>query len=127
MNNRIPYVLAALCLTILAANSMSSQPVALLFVIDGLQPDAAAAAMANGAAQLKFFRDHGVCVEEAYCSSPAPRLQLPDGSMPWGTSSPPNVAMHTGTHVFESRQMDDIFLAARRAGIRSVFSGGADN
>lgn len=47
--------------------------------------------------------------------------------MPWGTAAPPNVAMHTGTHVFESRQMDDIFLAARRAHIKSVFSGSAEN
>lgn len=127
MNNRTVQLLAALCLTVLFSNSLWSQPAALLFVIDGLQPDAAAAAITKGAVHLKFFRDHGVCVKEAYCVSPAPRLQLPGGSLPWGTSSPPNVAMHTGTHVFESRQMDDIFLAARRAGIKSVFSGGAEN
>jgi hypothetical protein len=35
--------------------------------------------------------------------------------------------MHTGTHIFESRKMDDIFLSARRAGIVSVFAGGSKN
>jgi len=127
MINRASHFLAILCVTIIASVPLASQPAAVLFVIDGLQPDAATVAMANGATNLKFFHDNGVWVEEAYCSSPSPQLRLPDNSMPWGTSSPPNVAMHTGTHVFESRQMDDIFLAARRAGIKSVFSGGADN
>jgi hypothetical protein len=99
----------------------------LLFIVDGLQTDAAKVAMAHGATNMRFFFLNGVWVEEAYCSSPSGRLYLPDNSMPWGTAAPPNVAMHTGTHVFESRQMDDIFLAARRAGIKSVFSGSADN
>ncbi|MBP1653632.1 MAG: hypothetical protein H6Q28_188 [Bacteroidetes bacterium] len=111
----------------MTGSAPAAEPVAVIFVIDGLQPDAAALAMANGANNLRFLHDNGVWVEEAYCPSPAPRLRLPDGSLPWGTSSPPNVAMHTGTHIFESRQMDDIFLAARRAGMRSVFSGGAEN
>ena len=35
--------------------------------------------------------------------------------------------MHTGTHLFESRNIDDIFLSARRAGIVSVFAGGSQN
>jgi hypothetical protein len=95
--------------------------------VDGLQTDAAKVAMANGAVNMKYFLDNGVWVEEAYCSSPSGRLYLPDNSMPWGTSAPPNVAMHTGTHIFESRQMDDLFLAARRANIVSLFSGSADN
>jgi hypothetical protein len=99
----------------------------LMFIIDGLQSDAAKVAMAHGADNIKFLFDNGVWVEEAYCSSPSGRLYLPDDSMPWGTSAPPNVAMHTGTHVFESRQMDDVFLAARRSNIKSVFSGSADN
>jgi hypothetical protein len=99
----------------------------LLFIVDGLQSDAAKVAMVHGAVNMKFFFENGVWVEEAYCSSPSGRLYLPDNSMPWGTAAPPNVAMHTGTHVFESKQMDDIFLAARRAGIRSLFSGSADN
>ncbi len=99
----------------------------LVFIIDGLQSDAARVAAANGAENLKFLMENGVCVKETYSTSPAPRMYLPDGSLPWGTSSSPNVAMHTGTHVFESRQMDDIFLSARRAKIKSVFAGGADN
>ena len=99
----------------------------LMFIIDGLQSDAAKVAMENGAHNLKFFFDNGVWAKEAYCACPAAIAYLPDGSRPWGTAAPPNVAMHTGTHVFESKQMDDIFLAARRAGIRSVFSGSAEN
>jgi len=103
------------------------ESVVVLFVIDGLQRDAAEVAAANGASNLRFLIENGVYVKEAYCTSPAPRMFLPDGSLPWGTSSSPNVAMHTGTHVFESRQMDDIFLSARRAKIKSVFAGGAVN
>lgn len=126
-NSVAPLVLASLLLTGHPGRSLASQPIEVLFVIDGLQADAAKVAIANGAAHLKFFFENGVWAEETYCSSPSPYLRLPDNSLPWGTSSPPNVAMHTGTHVFESRQMDDIFLAARRAGIKSIFSGGADN
>jgi Sulfatase len=107
--------------------SFAAKPVMLVFIIDGLQSDAVKTAMENGAANLKYLHDNGVWVEEAYCVSPSPYLRLPDGSLPWGTSSPPNVAMHTGTHVFESRKMDDIFLEAKKAGIKSVFSGGAEN
>jgi hypothetical protein len=99
----------------------------LLFIVDGLQSDAAKVAMANGAVNMKFFFDNGVWVKEAYCTSPAARAYLPDGSLPWGTAAPPNVAMHTGTHVFESHQMDDVFLAARRENIKSVFAGSAEN
>jgi hypothetical protein len=106
---------------------LAREPVVLVFIIDGLQRDAAEVVAANGAVNLKFLIENGVTVKEAYCTSPAPRMFLPDGSLPWGTSSSPNVAMHTGTHVFESRQMDDIFLSARRAGIKSVFAGGAIN
>ncbi len=35
--------------------------------------------------------------------------------------------MHTGTHLFESYNIDDIFLSARRAGIVSMFAGGSNN
>jgi hypothetical protein len=35
--------------------------------------------------------------------------------------------MHTGTHLFESYNIDDIFLSAKRAGINSVFAGGSQN
>jgi hypothetical protein len=121
-------IVVAFLLTATAqARSVPAKRAALLFIVDGLQTDAAKAAMANGAVNMKFFFDNGVWVEEAYCSSPSGRLYLPDNSMPWGTSAPPNVAMHTGTHIFESRQMDDLFLAARRANIVSLFSGSADN
>jgi hypothetical protein len=99
----------------------------LLFIVDGLQSDAAKVAMANGAVNMKFLFDNGVWVAEAYCTSPAARVYLPDGSRPWGSAAPPNIAMHTGTHVFESRQMDDVFLAARGANIKSVFAGSAEN
>ncbi|MDP2983606.1 MAG: alkaline phosphatase family protein [Candidatus Latescibacter sp.] len=99
----------------------------LVFIVDGLQGDAAKVAAANGAQNLKFLMDNGVWVEETYCTSPAPRMALPDGSLPWGTTTSSNVSMHTGTHVFESRQMDDIFLSARQAKIKSVFAGGAGN
>jgi hypothetical protein len=109
------------------SSQRASQRTMVLFIIDGLQSDAAKVAMAHGARNLAYFFDNGVWVREAYCSSPSGRLYLPDNSMPWGTAAPPNVAMHTGTHVFESRQMDDIFLAARRAGIKSVFAGSAEN
>ncbi|MCE5347125.1 MAG: hypothetical protein LLG13_12690 [Bacteroidales bacterium] len=107
--------------------SFAGEPTVLIFIVDGLQRDAAEAAAANGAENIKFLIGNGVTVREAYCTSPAPRMFLPDGSLPWGTSSSPNVAMHTGTHVFESRMMDDIFLSARRAKIKSVFAGGAEN
>lgn len=110
-----------------STSTFAGEPVVLVFVIDGLQRDAAEVAAANGAGNLKFLIENGVIVREAYSTSPAPRMYLPDGSLPWGTSSSPNVAMHTGTHVFESRQMDDIFLSARRAKIKSVFAGGASN
>jgi len=105
----------------------AGEPVVLVFIIDGLQRDAAEVAAANGAKNLKFLLENGVTVREAYCTSPAPRMFLPDGTLPWGTASSPNVAMHTGTHVFESRKMDDIFLSARRSKIKSVFAGGASN
>ncbi|HLE33994.1 MAG TPA: alkaline phosphatase family protein [Bacteroidota bacterium] len=109
------------------AISQGSRTTVVLFVIDGLQSDAARAAMTHGASNLKFLFENGVWAEEAYCTSPSGRALLPDGSSPWGTASPPNVAMHTGTHLFESRDMDDLFLAARRVGIRSVFAGSAEN
>ena len=107
--------------------SFAGETTVLVFIIDGLQSDAAKVAANNGAENFKFLMENGVCVEEAYCTSPAPRMYLPDGSLPWGTTSSPNVSIHTGTHVFESRQMDDIFLSARRANIKSVFAGGAGN
>jgi len=114
-------------LSSISFNGNAGEPVVLVYIIDGLQKDAAEVAASNGAKNLAYLMRSGVVVREAYCTSPAPRMYLPDGSLPWGTSSSPNVAMHTGTHVFESRKMDDIFLSSRRAGIKSVFAGGAEN
>jgi hypothetical protein len=104
-----------------------AEAIVVVFIIDGMQPVAAATAAANGAANLQMVFEQGVTVEEAFSVSPSSRLELPDGSRPWGGTSPPNVAIHTGCHLFESRQMDDIFLAARDGGIKSVFVGGDNN
>lgn len=60
----------------------AQETVVLLFVIDGLQSDAAGVAATNGAENLKFLMENGVCVKETYCTSPAPRMNLPDGSLP---------------------------------------------
>ena len=102
-------------------------PIVVLFIIDGVDLNTALTAASHGANTLATLLQQGVTVERFYCTSPAPRMQLPDGSLPWGTTTSANVAMHTGCHVFESRKMDDIFLNARRAGIVSVFAGGAAN
>jgi hypothetical protein len=98
-----------------------------LFLIDGLQTATVQTGIANGAANLKFLIDNGVTAETVHSTSPAARLQLPDASLPWGNATSGNVAAHTGTHLFESNQMDDIFLAASKAGIKSVFAGGDAN
>jgi hypothetical protein len=102
-------------------------PVVVQFMIDGIDSRTVATAVANGARTLAGLLEQGVITERFYCTSPAPRLQLPDGSLPWGGSTSSNVAMHTGTHLFESRKIDDIFAEARRAGIVSVFAGGSPN
>jgi hypothetical protein len=96
-------------------------------MIDGIDANTVRTAVANGANTLGGLLKQGVTASTYYCTSPAPRLQLPDGSLPWGGSTSSNVAMHTGTHLFESKNMDDIFLNARRAGIKSVFAGGSPN
>lgn len=100
------------------------QPIVVQFIIDGLMKDAAETAMAAGAENLKYFANNGVVVEAAYSNSPVGRVKLPDGTEPWGGASPPNIGMHTGTHVFETQDLDDIFLSARRNGIKSVYVGG---
>jgi hypothetical protein len=128
MKAMIGHISLLFAILLTAVPAKAKDPVVLVFVIDGLQQDAVEVAAANGAVHLKFLLDNGVHAREAYSTSPAPRMYLPDGSLPWGTSSSPNVAMHTGTHVYESREMDDIFLSARRSkNIKSVFAGGADN
>jgi Type I phosphodiesterase / nucleotide pyrophosphatase len=102
-------------------------PVVVQFMIDGIDANTVRTAIASGATTLGGLLKQGVTAQTYYCTSPAPRLQLPDGSLPWGGSTSSNVAMHTGTHLFESANIDDIFLSARRAGIVSVFAGGSRN
>ena len=100
------------------------QPVVIQFIIDGLMKDAVETAIKAGAENLRYFAENGVVVEDAYSNSPVGRVKLPDGSEPWRGASPPNIGMHTGTHVFESQNLDDIFLSAKRNGIKSVYVGG---
>ncbi len=101
--------------------------VVLLLLVDGLQTASVQTATAAGAKNIKFIIDNGVTVDTVHPTSPASRLLLPDNSAPWGNATSGNVAVHTGCHLFESHQMDDIFLAARAAGIKSVFAGGDAN
>jgi Sulfatase len=102
-----------------------------LFLVDGMMNEVVQAAAASGAENLRFVLENGVRVETGLSTSPAAVIQLPPGwpagEQPWGRASSGNVAVHTGCHLFESNDMDDIFRAARAAGIRSVFSGGDDN
>src|SRR5262245_40205072 len=94
-----------------------ANPVVVQFMVDGIDHSSVRTAVANGATTLASLLKQGVTVDTYYCTSPAPRLALPDGSLPWGGSTSSNVAMHTGTHLFESYNIDDIFLNAKRAGI----------
>ncbi len=102
-------------------------PVVVQFMIDGIDPNTVRTAVAAGAATLGSLLKQGVAVDTYYCASPAPRLALPDGSLPMGGSTAAIVALHTGTHIFESSNVDDIFASAHRAGIKSVFAGGSPN
>ena len=104
-----------------------ANPVVVQFMVDGIDHNSVKTAVAAGATTLGSLLKQGVTAETYYCTSPAPRLALPDGSLPWGGSTSSNVAMHTGTHLFESYNIDDIFLSAKRAGIVSVFAGGSRN
>ncbi len=135
-------VAAVAALLLLAAACSKQQPGAgapaavlgkagVLFLVDGMMDQPLQTAVAAGAVNFKRVLDGGVRVETALGTSPAALIQLPEGSpggtLPWGRASSGNVAVHTGCHLFESSQMDDIFLAAREAGMRSVFSGGVEN
>lgn len=100
------------------------QPIVVQFIIDGLMKDAVETAIEAGAENLNYFAKNGVVVQDAYSNSPVGRVKLPDGSEPWGGASPPNIGMHTGTHVFETQELDNIFLSARRNKIKSVYVGG---
>jgi hypothetical protein len=102
-------------------------PIVVQFMIDRIDSRSVRTAVANGAQALGDLMKQGVVAKQYYCTSPAPRLALPDGTLPWGGSTSSNVAMHTGTHLFESRRIDDIFTSAKRAGIKSVFAGGSPN
>ena len=112
------------CSSLKHQNKIAKQPIVIQFIIDGLMKDAAETAIKAGAGNLKYFANNGVVVEDAYSNSPVGRVKLPDGSEPWGGASPPNIGMHTGTHVFENQNLDDIFLSAKRNGIKSVYVGG---
>lgn len=100
-----------------------------IFMIDGLMADTARTAAAHGATQIQFVIDNGVSVQTTHSTSPTPRIELPDGSRPWGSATSGNVAVHTGTHLFEapSAGMDDIFKATKASGISSVYAGGDRN
>jgi type I phosphodiesterase/nucleotide pyrophosphatase len=126
----------AIALSLIAAPVLVAQrgaapkvanPVVVQFMVDGIDHNTVRTAIAAGATTLGSLLKQGVTVDTYYCTSPAARLDLPDGSRPWGGSTSSNVAMHTGTHLFESYNIDDIFLSARRAGIKSVFAGGSRN
>ncbi|MEX2299754.1 MAG: alkaline phosphatase family protein [Bryobacterales bacterium] len=110
-----------------AAAPPVDKPIVVQFMIDGIDGNTVRTAVNSGAKTLGGVLEQGVTVERFFCTSPAPRLELPDGSLPWGGSTSANIALHTGCHLFESRRMDDIFLSARRAGIVSVFAGGSPN
>ena len=85
----------------------NKQPFVVQFIIDGLMKDAVETAIKAGAENLKYFVNNGVVVEDAYSNSPVGRVKLPDGSEPWRGASPPNIGMHTGTHVFENQNLDN--------------------
>lgn len=108
-----------------------SKTTVVLFLIDGVTSEAVQTAVASGATNLGFVLANGVRVVTSHSTSPAAVIQLPAGSpggtQPWARATSGNVAVHTGCHLFESNQMDDIFLAARAAGVKSVFVGGDAN
>ncbi len=109
------------------AQGIPDDATVVLFLIDGLQTAAIQTGIANGATNIKFLIDNGVTAEATYTTSPAAKAQLPDASLPWGGATSGNIAAHTGCHLFESNQMDDIFSEAKAKGIKSVFSGGDAN
>jgi lipoprotein-anchoring transpeptidase ErfK/SrfK len=103
--------IAIVAAVVAAAPSMFAQrgaapkvanPVVIQFMVDGIDHNSVRAAIASGATTLGSLLKQGVTADTYYCTSPAPRLDLPDGSRPWGGSTSSNVAMHTGTHLFES-------------------------
>jgi hypothetical protein len=102
-------------------------PIVIQLMIDGADANTLRTAIAAGAKTVGGLVAQSTITQTYYCSSPAARLQLPDGSLPEGGSTAAIVALHTGTHLFESPNIDDIFSSAHRAGIKSVMAGGSPN
>src|SRR5258707_11877440 len=102
-------------------------PVVIQLMIDGVDANTLRTAIAAGAKTVGGLVAQSTITQTYYCASPAARLQLPDGSLPEGGSTAAIVALHTGTHLFESPNIDDIFSSAHRAGIKSVMAGGSPN
>ena len=102
-------------------------PVVIQLMIDGVDANTLRTAIGAGAKTVGGLVAQSTITQTYYCASPAARLQLPDGSLPEGGSTAAIVALHTGTHLFESPNIDDIFSSAHRAGIKSVMAGGSPN
>ncbi|MDB5051078.1 MAG: hypothetical protein JWO30_4149 [Fibrobacteres bacterium] len=111
----------------LAFPVLAQKTTVVIFFIDGLQPESAKLMAANGAKNLKFMFDSGVVAETSLSPYPKEGYTIENGTAPWGNTSPGNVACHNGCHIFESKNVDDIFLAGREKGIKSVFAGGTAN
>ncbi|MDB5105398.1 MAG: hypothetical protein JWP91_3087 [Fibrobacteres bacterium] len=120
-------VVPALVLAGLVSPIHAQKTTVVIFFIDGLEPASAKLMAANGAANLKFMFDSGVVAEKSFTPYPKEGYKLENGTAPWGNTSPGNVACHNGCHIFESKNVDDIFLAAREKGIKSVYAGGSAN
>jgi hypothetical protein len=111
----------------LVSGAAAQKATVVIFFIDGLQPESARLMAANGAAGLKMMFDSGVVAEKSFTPYPKEGYALENGTKPWGLTSPGNVAVHNGCHIFETKNVDDIFLAAREKGIKSVYAGGSQN
>jgi hypothetical protein len=110
-----------------AATPVRAERTVVLYLIDGLQPATAKLMAQNGATNFKMMFDEGVYAEKAYSPYPKEGHKLENGATPWGNTSPGNVCVHNGLHLFETKNVDDIFLAARERGIKSVYAGGTGN
>ncbi|MGD9202794.1 MAG: alkaline phosphatase family protein [Chitinispirillia bacterium] len=123
---RVLYMYAGIIFLFSSGISAVQKRIVVIYFIDGMELSTAKVAAENGAVNLKMMFDSGVVAEQTYTTSPAPTLELSNKSKPWGGTTSCNVAAHTGCHIFESTDMDDIFLASRDKGIKSVFSGGSN-
>ncbi len=111
----------------LAVSGFAQKTTVVIFFIDGLEPATAKLMAANGAVGLKMMFDSGVVAEKSYTPYPKEGYKLENGTTPWGQTSPGNVAVHNGCHIFETKNVDDIFLAGKEKGIKSVYAGGSQN